>query len=113
VARAHRLPVTPSSSLQLDLGAEYSWTDGVYLHFALFDRPNEPTQAQISFWVQDLTVVHDRLWTEVSRPAIHPPRAGLGGTARYRDPDGNRQPHGAKPTHYPARAGFACDTGDV
>ena len=70
--------------------AEYSWTDGAYLHFALFDRPNEPTtQAEIGFYVQDLTAVHDRLSTE-GVPVIHPPRAEpWGTTARYRDPDGN------------------------
>jgi predicted enzyme related to lactoylglutathione lyase len=70
--------------------AEYSWTDGAYLHFALFDRPNEPTTlAQIGFSVRDLAAVHDRLASE-SVPIIHPPRTEPWGmTARYQDPDGN------------------------
>ena len=70
--------------------AEYSWTDGAYLHFAVFGRPTEATTlVQTGFYVQDLTGLHDRLVRE-GAPVIHTPRAEPWGlTARYRDPDGN------------------------
>ena len=70
--------------------AEYSWTDGAYLHLALFDRTSEPTtRVQIGFDVRDLIALHDRLTTE-GADVIHPPRREPWGiTARYRDPDGN------------------------
>lgn len=69
---------------------EYSWTDGAYLHFAVFARPSEPTAlAQIGFYVNDLNSMHEVLINE-GVPSIHPPRAEPWGlTARYRDPDGN------------------------
>jgi predicted enzyme related to lactoylglutathione lyase len=70
--------------------AEYSWTDGAYLHFAVFARPDEPTAlAQIGFYVRDLTTLHDEL-ANAGIPVIHPPREEPWGlTSRYRDPDGN------------------------
>jgi predicted enzyme related to lactoylglutathione lyase len=68
-----------------------SWTDGAFLHFALYEaKTDERTaHAQISFAVDDLEAAHA---TAIAAGAsvIHEPRAELWGrSARYRDFDGN------------------------
>lgn len=73
--------------------AAYSWTDGAFLHLALFpaaspERP--PTRdAQIGFGVSDVSAAHARA-VAAGAGVVHEPRPEpWGTTARYRDPDGN------------------------
>jgi catechol 2,3-dioxygenase-like lactoylglutathione lyase family enzyme len=73
--------------------AAFSWTDGAFLHFALF--PASPPErsvsrdAQIGFNVTDVEEAHARA-VSFGTVVVHGPRAEpWGSTARYRDPDGN------------------------
>lgn len=73
--------------------ASFSWTDGAYLHFALFPEspPERPTSrdAQIGFDVPDIATAHARA-VAAGAKVLHDPRPEpWGPTARYRDPDGN------------------------
>lgn len=70
--------------------AATSWTDGAFLHFALYEAKDAPTaRAQLAFRVEDLSAAHAAM-TAAGVPVLHPPRAEPWGTsARYRDPDGN------------------------
>ena len=73
--------------------AACSWTDGAFIHFALYPNrePQRPvtTSAQVGFHVQDFDAIHARV--ERSGVAVvQTPRAEpWGRTARYLDPDGN------------------------
>lgn len=73
--------------------AAYSWTDGAYLHFALFPAaaPERPTtrDVQIGFDVDDLEVAHARAVAAGAQVAHEPRAEPWGTTSRYRDPDGN------------------------
>jgi catechol 2,3-dioxygenase-like lactoylglutathione lyase family enzyme len=73
--------------------ASYSWTDGAYLHFAIYPAldPHRPitTATQIGFHVSEFEAVHQRL-VESSIPVVQSPREEPWGlTARYLDPDRN------------------------
>ena len=73
--------------------AAYSWTDGAYLHFALYPAhpPERPvaTAAQIGFQVDDFDGLHARV-VQAGYVVVEPPRdEPWGRTARYLDPDGN------------------------
>jgi predicted enzyme related to lactoylglutathione lyase len=73
--------------------AAYSWTDGAFLHFALFpeSRPERPASrdAQIGFSTPDIGAAHERA-VAAGAEVVHPPRPEpWGTTSRYRDPDGN------------------------
>jgi predicted enzyme related to lactoylglutathione lyase len=73
--------------------ASYSWTDGAYLHFALYpaQEPLRPisTATQIGFHVADFEATHQRV-VESGFEVIQTPRSEPWGlTARYLDPDGN------------------------
>ena len=70
--------------------AATSWTDGAFLHFALYRSKGEVTRgAQVGFACDDLAAAHARL-AAAGAPVIHPPRQEpWGETARYSDPDGN------------------------
>src|SRR4030095_11027146 len=73
--------------------AAYSWTDGAFIHFALYPShpPHRPvsTGAQIVFHVSDFDAVHIRIvragFAVVQQPRDEP----WGRTARYLDPDRN------------------------
>ena len=73
--------------------AAYSWTDGAFLHFAIypcneFQRP-VTTAAQVGFDVENFDVVHTRV-TKAGVAVVQEPRdEPWGKTARYLDPDGN------------------------
>jgi catechol 2,3-dioxygenase-like lactoylglutathione lyase family enzyme len=73
--------------------AAYSWTDGAYLHFALYPAraPERPvaTAAQIGFHVADFDRVHARVVGAGFRVVQEPRAEPWGRTARYLDPDGN------------------------
>jgi catechol 2,3-dioxygenase-like lactoylglutathione lyase family enzyme len=70
--------------------AAVTWTDGAFLHFALYESKGERTTgAQLSFEVADLSVAHAGA-VEAGIEVLHEPREEPWGTsARYRDPDGN------------------------
>ena len=73
--------------------AAYSWTDGSFLHFAIYPshEPQRPvtTAAQIGFHVENFAAVHERV-LQAGRPMVQEPRdEPWGRTARYLDPDGN------------------------
>ncbi|MAE95998.1 MAG: hypothetical protein CL910_15175 [Deltaproteobacteria bacterium] len=73
--------------------AAYSWTDGAFLHFAIFPahEPERPVSrdAQVGFRVPDIAAAHARA-VAAGAETVHEPRPEPWGvTARYRDPDGN------------------------
>ena len=73
--------------------AAYSWTDGAFIHFALYPK-NEPhrpvsTAAQIGFHVSDLDAVHQVVAKSNVEIVQQPRDEPWGRTARYLDPDGN------------------------
>jgi predicted enzyme related to lactoylglutathione lyase len=70
--------------------AEISWTEGEYLHFALYRAKERPTTgAQISLRVDDADAAHARAVTAGAH-VLHEPRVEpWGRSARYQDLDGN------------------------
>ncbi len=73
--------------------AAYSWTDGAFIHFALYPKhePQRPvtTAAQVGFSVSDFESVHERVLASNVKVLQEPRSEPWGKTARYRDPDGN------------------------
>ena len=73
--------------------AAYSWTDGAFMHFALYPKrePERPvsTGAQVGFHVHDFDRVHQRVVDSGAVVAQAPRDEPWGRTARYLDPDGN------------------------
>ena len=71
--------------------AAKSWSDGAFLHFALYESRGEgPTVgAQVAFAVVDLEAAHERA-LEAGAVLIHGPDSQpWGRSARYNDFDGN------------------------
>lgn len=70
--------------------AATTWTEGAFLHFALYESKGERTVgAQVSFRVDDLTAAHQTA-VDAGAEVLHEPRSEpWGRSARYRDPDGN------------------------
>jgi predicted enzyme related to lactoylglutathione lyase len=71
--------------------AALSWTDGAYLHFALYQAkgPEITTGTQIGFAVDDLDAAHAAA-VAAGAEVVHERREEpWGATARYRDYDGN------------------------
>jgi len=73
--------------------AAYSWTDGAFIHFALYpsrqsQRP-VTTAAQVGFHVADFDAVHARVVRSGAEVVQEPRSEPWGRTARYLDPDGN------------------------
>jgi predicted enzyme related to lactoylglutathione lyase len=71
--------------------AATSWTEGAFLHFALYETKDgaTSTRAQVAFGVADLDDAHRRALA-AGAAAVHPPKPQPWGTsARYRDFDGN------------------------
>lgn len=73
--------------------AAYSWTDGAFIHFALYPtrEPERPvaTAAQIGFHVDDFDAVHRRVVEAGAIVASAPRSEPWGRTSRYLDPDGH------------------------
>ena len=73
--------------------AAYSWTDGAFIHFALYPKhePERPvaTAAQVGFHVSDFDAVHRRVLASGAKIVSEPRSEPWGKTARYLDPDGN------------------------
>lgn len=71
--------------------AATSWTDGQFLHFALYASKDGSTtnRSQVAFRVDDLADAHLRA-IDAGAEVVHPPKAQpWGQSARYRDFDGN------------------------
>jgi predicted enzyme related to lactoylglutathione lyase len=71
--------------------AATSWTEGAFLHFALYETKDGSTTrgAQIAFAVDDLDAAHERA-IGAGAEVLHAPKAQpWGRSARYRDFDGN------------------------
>jgi predicted enzyme related to lactoylglutathione lyase len=73
--------------------AAFSWTDGAFLHFALFPAspPERPVSrdAQLGLAVADIDEAHARA-VAGGAAVVHGPREEpWGTTSRYRDTDGN------------------------
>ena len=70
--------------------AAITWTDGAFLHFALYESRGGPTSgAQVSFRVDDLDEAHERA-IAAGATVLHGPRnEPWGRSARYRDADDN------------------------
>ncbi len=73
--------------------AAFSWTDGAFLHFAIYpaNEPHRPISqsAQIGFHVDDFDQVHERMSASNVTIVQSPRDEPWGRTARYLDPDGN------------------------
>ena len=70
--------------------AAITWTEGAFLHFALYETKGVRTSgAQLSIHVDDLDAAH-RAAITAGAEVIHEPRVEpWGRSARYRDHDGN------------------------
>ncbi len=70
--------------------AAVSWTDGAFLHFALYEaKGSATTGAQLSFLVDDVDLAHTQAVDAGAKP-LHPPRQEpWGRSARVEDFDGN------------------------
>ncbi len=71
--------------------AAYSWTDGAYLHFALYQAKGRErtTGAQLGLAVDDIDTAHIAA-VAAGAEIVHAPRPEPWGlTSRYRDFDGN------------------------
>lgn len=70
--------------------AAITWTDGAFLHFALYETKGERTSgAQVSFRVEDLDRAHQAA-IAAGAEVLHAPRVEpWGRSARYRDEDTN------------------------
>jgi len=71
--------------------AAASWTDGAFIHFALYETKDRSTTkgAQVAFRVDNLDLAHRRA-TEAGAEVVHGPKLQpWGRSSRYADPDGN------------------------
>src|SRR3954453_21080376 len=70
--------------------AEISWTEGAYLHFALYAAKGTPSRGvAVTFRVDDIASAHARA-VAAGACVLHQPRQEpWGRSARYEDPDGN------------------------
>jgi predicted enzyme related to lactoylglutathione lyase len=70
--------------------AAFSWTDGAFLHFALYEAKDGPTRnAQIAIEVDDIDAAYEQA-RNAGAELVHEPRSQpWGKSARFRDPDAN------------------------
>jgi lactoylglutathione lyase len=70
--------------------AATTWTDGAFLHFALYESKGEHTSgAQLSFAVEDIAAAHLAACAAGAEVLHEPRNEPWGVSARYRDFDGN------------------------
>ena len=73
--------------------AAYSWTDGAFLHFAIYpsSEPQRPvkTAVHIGFHVEEFDKIHKRIQQAEVSIVQEPREEPWGKTARYLDPDDN------------------------
>jgi predicted enzyme related to lactoylglutathione lyase len=88
---AFGIPLRPAGGSGEEVHREYSWTDGAYLHFALFPaRPGAETRGvELAFFVDDLDAAHAQAVSAGAEVESEPRAEPWGRTAGYRDPDGN------------------------
>jgi len=71
----------------------FSWTDGAFLHFALFPAspPERPVSrdVQLGMSVTNIDEAHSRALSSGATVVHGPRQEPWGMTSRYRDPDGN------------------------
>ena len=73
-----------------DPHVEVSWTEGAYLHFALFPPGDGvTTNAHVGFHVDDLDTAHARAVGAGAVVVQEPHDEPWGRTSAYRDPEGN------------------------
>lgn len=71
--------------------AATSWTDGAFVHFALYETKDGSTTAgaQVAFRVDNLDIAQRRA-IEAGAEVVHAPKLQpWGRSSRYADPDGN------------------------
>jgi predicted enzyme related to lactoylglutathione lyase len=85
------IPLGDAGGVDEEMHREYSWTDGEYLHFALFPATpgDETRRVELAFYVDDLDVAHAQAIAAGAEVASMPRDEPWGRTAGYRDPDGN------------------------
>ena len=85
------IPLREAGGFDEETHREYSWTDGAYLHFALFPAtPESETRCvELAFHVDDVDDAHTRALAAGAAVASMPQDQPWGRTAGYRDPDGN------------------------
>jgi predicted enzyme related to lactoylglutathione lyase len=85
------IPLREAGGVDEETHREYSWTDGAYLHFALFPaaREGETRRVELTFYVDDIDAAHARAVAAGVDVASKPRDEPWGRTAGYRDPDGN------------------------
>ncbi len=68
-----------------------SWTDGAFLHFALYEKKTEAvtTAVQLGIAVVDLDAARERALAAGAQEIHGPKQQPWGRSARYRDFDGN------------------------
>ena len=70
--------------------AEISWTDGAYLHFALYAAKETPTtRVQLTLTVDDIDEAHAAAQRAGARVVHGPRHEPWGRSGRYEDFDGN------------------------
>jgi predicted enzyme related to lactoylglutathione lyase len=85
------IPLREAGSVDEETHCEYSWTDGAYLHFALFSASSggEIRCVELGFYVDDIDAAHAQAVAAGADIASMPRDEPWGRTAGYRDPDGN------------------------
>jgi predicted enzyme related to lactoylglutathione lyase len=85
------VPLRQAGGWDEEVHCEYSWTDGEYLHFALFpgELGAESRGVEVAFFVDDLDGAHARAVAAGAEVASPPADEPWGRTAGYHDPDGN------------------------
>jgi len=85
------IPLREAGGVDEETHREYSWTDGAYLHFALFPATaeGETRSVEIAFYVDDVDAAHARAVAAGADVASMPRDESWGRTVSYRDPDGN------------------------
>jgi predicted enzyme related to lactoylglutathione lyase len=85
------IPLRVAGGSGEEVHREYSWTDGAYLHFALFPARAgaETANVEVAFFVDDLDAAHERAAAAGAEVESEPEEQPWGRTAGYRDPDGN------------------------
>jgi lactoylglutathione lyase len=70
---------------------EFSWREGAYLHFAIFQaaRGEQSQRTQVGFYVDDVEAAHAKAMAAGAKVLHSPREEPWGRTARYEDPDGN------------------------
>jgi lincosamide nucleotidyltransferase A/C/D/E len=85
------IPLREAGGADEERHHEYSWSEGRYLHFALFPaaRAGGTPPVELGFYVDDLRLAHQHAVSAGADLVAAPHDQSWGRTASYRDPDGN------------------------